>query len=519
VLALPAAFCSSPAAADTLQAKLDAALAPLAPLSRTGVIYDRVLPLAHLERLDGGAAAPAIGASTWYQAYDELRRASVTPSGPEVAALRTDARETARGGVIPLALIDRAYERVRESALRDGSLQLAGDRIVAVAGSPLVTARAVAAAALVPRTFHGGLVRFRSIARGCSRTAAATCDRRGFRRWARRAAHRPRRADRGVVHRDGHARRPHAPDARGRLGRARELLARGRRARQRPRRTTRCTSPHRSRGKAFTGTGDAYVYLAPGHATIVNPIVVIEGFDLDNSMNWDELYQLLNQQNLLESLRADGFDAVVLNFTDATAPVERNAFVVAELIQQVQSLAPQSTLALVGASMGALCSRYALAYFESHGIPHHVRSWISFDGPHAGADIPLGLQHWIRFFSASRPTRQRSSPSSTAPPRARCCSTTTPSRRRRSRTRCAPRCSPTFAAVGDWPSAEHRLAIANGSGARANQGFLPGAQVIRWEYSSLFVAITGDVWAVPDQVNGQIFNGSTRVVFSTRASR
>src|SRR6185369_3436900 len=267
------------------------------------------------------------------------------------------------------------------------------------------------------------------------------------------------------------------------------------------------------------GTGDAYVYRAPGHAHIVNPIVVIEGFDLDNSMNWDELYQLLNQQNLLESLRADGFDAVVLNFTDATVPVERNAFVVAELIQQVQSLAPQSTLALVGASMGALCSRYALAYFESHAIPHRVRSWISFDGPHAGADIPLGLQHWIRFFSgqssdAATFLAQLNSPAAremliyhyTEPPSVK------PDPLRSSMLA-------NFAAIGDWPTGEHRLAIANGSGARTNQGFLPGAQVIRWEYSSLFVAITGDVWAVPDQVNGQIFNGSTRIVFSTTSEQ
>jgi hypothetical protein len=61
--------------------------------------------------------------------------------------------------------------------------------------------------------------------------------------------------------------------------------------------------------------------------------VVVEGFDLDNSMNWDELYALLNQQNLLEDLRADGYDAVVLNFSDATDYLQRNAFVLVDLLQ------------------------------------------------------------------------------------------------------------------------------------------------------------------------------------------
>jgi pimeloyl-ACP methyl ester carboxylesterase len=91
---------------------------------------------------------------------------------------------------------------------------------------------------------------------------------------------------------------------------------------------------------------------------------------------------------------------VVLNFTDATDAIEKNGLLVAELIQEVQAqIDPSTSLALVGASMGGLCSRYALSYLESHGIPHRVRTWISFDSPQAGADIPLGLQHWINFFS------------------------------------------------------------------------------------------------------------------------
>ena len=65
----------------------------LAAQSRTGVLYDLVLPLAHLERLDGSATAPATDLATWRQAYDELRRASLTtPKGPDLATLLTGAR-------------------------------------------------------------------------------------------------------------------------------------------------------------------------------------------------------------------------------------------------------------------------------------------------------------------------------------------------------------------------------------------------------------------------------------------
>jgi hypothetical protein len=101
------------------------------------------------------------------------------------------------------------------------------------------------------------------------------------------------------------------------------------------------------------GTGDAYVYLADAHSTITNPVVVIEGFDINNDMNWEELYQLLNQEQLLETLRLAGFDAIVLNFTESTDYLQRNAFVVVELLQQIQAvIGPDADVALAGASMG-----------------------------------------------------------------------------------------------------------------------------------------------------------------------
>ena len=42
----------------------------------------------------------------------------------------------------------------------------------------------------------------------------------------------------------------------------------------------------------------------------------MEGFDIDNSMNWPELYDLLNQENLVEDLQTYGRDLVILNFAD-----------------------------------------------------------------------------------------------------------------------------------------------------------------------------------------------------------
>ena len=522
LVALMVVFSSRRAAAmpDRLSADLADALRPLEPLARTGVLYDRVLPLAHLEQWDG-PAAPVVDRSRFRQAIDELRRASLgTPVVPDLATLDADAAASLRAGIVPLALLDVRFDRVRDGALADGSLRVANGRVEPGGGAgaaALVTGRAFAVATLAARTFRGGDLTFALAPERCfgdARPASLAID------FDDGAGFRPVRAGEAV-----HVRYATTGS---RVLTARLERADGSRAISRtsldvaalatplPDDTLHVTATTLYQGQA--GTGDAYVYLAPGRTTIVNPVVVIEGFDLDNSMNWDELYALLNGQNLLEDLRADGYDAVVLNFTDATAALQQNSYVVEALLDRVQqAIPPGASIALVGASMGGLCSRFALADLETRGLAARVRTWISFDAPHEGADIPLGLQYWINFFASqstdaaaflatlNRPAARQmllyhyTSPATTSgqpdPLRA------------------------TFLAdltgAGGYPTLPRRVAIANGSGASLDQGFLPGDQVIRWEYSSLFVAITGNVFAVPDVASHAIFNGSTRIVFTT----
>ena len=501
-------------------ASLHRALQPLERLAHTGVLYDRVVPLAHLEKLDGSASAPVTDLATWRQAYDELRRASVAPpTSPDLEAVVDRARAAQRAGVIPLALIDRAFDRVRPGALADGAIVAEGGQITHAEPSALIPARAFVATALVPGTFRGASVTF----------VLDPAD-----------IHADQPVGPGALSidfDDGAGARAVAPGepvhvtyaAAGRhvlalsLARMDGTVSRSRfafdvtaLATPLPNDTLHVTATVPYQG-AY-GAGDAYEYLAPGHTSLVNPIVFIEGFDLDNSMNWDELYQLLNQQNLIETLRAEGFDLVVLNFADATLPVQENGLLVAQLVQQVEAkISPATTLALVGASMGGLCSRYALDWLETQGIPHRVRTWVSFDGPQTGAVIPLGLQYWIDFFSGQSTDAAafRATLESPAARQMLVSHFTTPA---------SPAALPDplragmlddFAALGGYPRYTRRVAIANGSGAGMNQGFLAGNQEIRYEYSSFLVSITGDVWAPPNLTGGTIFKGSTRILIST----
>ncbi|WP_035557853.1 T9SS type A sorting domain-containing protein [Hymenobacter sp. IS2118] len=179
-------------------------------------------------------------------------------------------------------------------------------------------------------------------------------------------------------------------------------------------------------------------YTNSGGATykLRKPLIILDGFDpqdgsgLSNISIETGFYKLLERAGIL--LAADQLqrDVVLLNFPNSprrrlngtmttdnvdggTDYVERNALVLVALLNQLKPrLASASEkFAIIGPSMGGLVSRYALAYMEkrqyaltSTGQPanpqwdHNTALWVSLDVPHQGANIPIGLQEFLRFF-------------------------------------------------------------------------------------------------------------------------
>lgn len=258
------------------------------------------------------------------------------------------------------------------------------------------------------------------------------------------------------------------------------------------------------------GSGLAYVYLADAHTSLTDPVLVIEGFDLDNSMNWDELYYLMNRENLLEDLRAEGFDFVILNFDDSTDYIQRHAYLAVTLIQQIQQVIPGAAdLFVAGASMGGIVGRYALSFMEQNAVEHATRTFLAFDSPHKGANIPFGLQHWVDFFASNsaeaallrdilnRPSarQQLAYHYTDSPPNS---AASDPLRLT---------LLDELAALGNYPQNLRRVAISSGSGTQQDQGYSAGDQIILYEYTSFLVDIIGNVWAVPDGAGQIVFDG------------
>jgi len=334
----------------------------------SGILYDLVLPLSGLQQFDGRTPAPSASSDAWYQAHSELRRASLRPAvGWETARLRRRARAMRDSGVVPLAFLHATYDRLTNPAAIAEPLRATQHRAALAA---CLVDRVVVDRDITFQLEPEFLVEFSGDP--VQELAVDLDDGRGARPISLSVPLTTRYAVPGE-----RSIRLQATTRSGAVRFAAAELAVSVAVAPPPDDTLEVTASVPYLG-GF-GTGRAYVALAPGHAEITDPILVVEGFDLGNDMDWDVLHGLLNQSGLLDTLQARGYDAVVLDFTDATDYIQRNAFVVAELIQQLEAgIDPWQTIAVVGASMGALCSRYALAYLEDQGVGHRARIWLSF---------------------------------------------------------------------------------------------------------------------------------------------
>ncbi|HMB71375.1 MAG TPA: hypothetical protein VKU85_18855, partial [bacterium] len=148
------------AAPPDLRAAVEA-LDPVAALAPSGVLLDRAAPISRMDRFGGSPAAPPATAGALRQMADELHRASDGAIGADGLDLRRNANADAARGVIPVALLSAAYDRIRENAIDTGDLQMSDGRVTSVTAAALESRRVFAAAALRDYTLEGRRTVFR----------------------------------------------------------------------------------------------------------------------------------------------------------------------------------------------------------------------------------------------------------------------------------------------------------------------------------------------------------------------
>lgn len=135
------------------------------------------------------------------------------------------------------------------------------------------------------------------------------------------------------------------------------------------------------------------------------PFIVVEGFDPFGNQDANYMANKLRDQNLFNALWARGYDFVFLDFTHNQEYIQANAEVLQDLIQQVIARrVGNAPLQVMGLSMGGLIGRYALAEMESQGQSHEVANFFTFDTPHQGVNMQLGIQLLLKYTVKAKPS-------------------------------------------------------------------------------------------------------------------
>lgn len=184
----------------------------------------------------------------------------------------------------------------------------------------------------------------------------------------------------------------------------------------------------KAKGKAYIRYRDNATL---GQNTFKKPVIFVEGLDLGPdggapfralmARNYSPVYGPVNSNKVgntgwpqlwgcnddglfdtarsyLDDLSSQGYDIIMLDFWDGADYIQRNAFLLVELIERINAnkVGDESNI-IIGASMGGQVVRYALSYMEDKNIPHCTRLNVSFDSPWNGAHIPLSLQCFLDY--------------------------------------------------------------------------------------------------------------------------
>lgn len=191
--------------------------------------------------------------------------------------------------------------------------------------------------------------------------------------------------------------------------------------------------------QAYMGESQYRIYYATGQSKVTKPLYIIDGYDPNDKRKIESkdpghtsirsIRELMSydhdndnnlrtpNKDLVQQLCDMGFDVVIANhhkfkrgskiIDGGSDYIERNAFNFISLLNHIKSIQQGNEKAVViGPSMGGLISRYALAYMEKRYAPsklekwnHNTRLWVSFDSPHQGANIPIGVQNAIDYLA------------------------------------------------------------------------------------------------------------------------
>jgi Secretion system C-terminal sorting domain len=194
------------------------------------------------------------------------------------------------------------------------------------------------------------------------------------------------------------------------------------------------------RGNTFGKILVSIKFGAGNNGRLRKPIIIVDGIDFDTysthisdpsltdrtryetstirygSTGYDALLMGMDESKLDENdpndretfgqypaffsrLNAEGYDVVLVDFERGADYIQKNGIVLQEVIRRInrekQATAggncPNANV-ILGASMGGQVARWALRTMEINNEVHDCHTYLSFDSPQKGANIPLSVQ-------------------------------------------------------------------------------------------------------------------------------
>lgn len=129
---------------------------------------------------------------------------------------------------------------------------------------------------------------------------------------------------------------------------------------------------------------------------IRKPFLFVEGFDpRDFEPEGQGMMYCMSVYNRYwkDFIIRNGYDFIYVDWKSPGEYIQANAYTLIEVLKKIKEMSDENAepTLLVGHSMGGLIARYALKTMENKKIPHGVGTYVSYDSPHLGANVPQGL--------------------------------------------------------------------------------------------------------------------------------
>lgn len=154
-------------------------------------------------------------------------------------------------------------------------------------------------------------------------------------------------------------------------------------------------------GDAYRGISTkADVTIIPSkrwNGKISKPFIFVEGFDprLRNNTVNRLSYVSAYYKDWNDFVKNNDYDFIYVDWNTPEQYIQANAYTLIKVIETINNMSDEnsSPTLLVGHSMGGLVARYALKTMENKSEKHNVGTYVSYDSPHLGANVPMGLLH------------------------------------------------------------------------------------------------------------------------------